>query len=242
MPEDVRKDPAKKCIPLPGGYTLAVKLRDEVLDIIKEHATRARFASRIFGTILERNILKRFIGRELLGPDLCVKVISWQQADRESIQEIASIVQRAEEGVFDVDDEKGDEKVEVQSESVLVDSPEAEGAALVGEHEEDAPRDDTPPADAGIAPIVSKPIVDPEVAKLRAKIRETYAKLPENIADDAIASTGLGGMEEVGRCGDLDLLGAAAKELGDAVLAKLQAERGTANGPSKGETKLNLKP
>lgn len=230
VPADDRKNPAKKCIPVPGGYVLVVELRDEVLDIIGEHANRVRFASRTFATILERNILKRFVGRELLGDDLCVRVVSWQQADRESIQEIVALVERAEDGVIDIEGKKVE--VHTESEDVVVDDPEQENAALAGEAEEDAPRDDDPPSDAGVDPVAPTPTADPEVAKRRAKIRELCEKLPVDVAEDAIIAAGLEGMAEVGRCGDVGLLDSATKELNEAVMRKLHAEKASKKSAS----------
>lgn len=215
VPDDVRTDPHKKCIPTPGGYTLAVKLEGEVIDLVSEHATRVRFASRNADTVNKRNILKKFLGVDAVGEDRMICVTSWVQADKDDFQAIADMVERAESGVFVIDKEE----VTVERQTQIVDDIEQESVALGDEHDEEAPRRDDAPADAGVAPVAAMPRTDPKVADRRAKIRTLRAKLPEEVADGAIVRAGLEGMEEVGHTGDLGLLDAAIKELSDAAPA-----------------------
>lgn len=235
VPEEVRKNALTKCLPIPGGYVLAVKLSGEVLDIVSEHANRVRFASRNAETVVKRNILKKFLGIDAVGEDLTISVTSWPQADRESIQEIGDVVERAETGQFVVDGET----VQVEHCADVVDDIEDEDAALAGEHDEEAARDEPEATDEGVAPVTPKPAADPEVAKRRAKIRELYAKLPEDVAEDAIVSAGLEGMAEVARTGDASLLDAAIRALNEEVMRRIQAEK--ASKKTAGEAKLDLK-
>lgn len=134
VPEAIRKDPAKKCVPIPGGYVLACKLQGEMLDVINEHAHRVRFATRNAETIVRRNVLKRFVGRQKLDASLTVNVVSWQQVDREHVAEIARLIDEVKGGSFKLDGEP----VNLDQETTTVQTPDDEAAALRGDPEDGA--------------------------------------------------------------------------------------------------------
>ncbi len=186
VPEDVRKAVDRKCMVIPGGWVLAVLVKGEVLDIISEHANRCRFATRNAVTIVWRNILKLWTGRSKLDKTRQISVVSWQQPDREHIDQIAELVSSASGGSFMVEGEQ----VTVETQTSMVADPDTEAEGITGEVHEDA----TPDADpdkpyltnhtAGMGTDEPKPPAMPQVSRdvieARQKITQQYNAPDEN--------------------------------------------------------------
>lgn len=186
VPDDVRNDPFTRCLTVSGGYVLAMKLAGEVLDIARADSNRRRFASIKATTIVWRNILKTFMGISVLDPakDGWVSVIAWPQVDRDAIHEIQEMVQRAEDGVVDIDGKP----VLISKLSTVVDSVDAERELLAGEADEDGDSSfDPPPLDFG---------------ELKSKIVSQYCKLVQDDAKQSLSSCGFSSLDDVNRCDD----------------------------------------
>lgn len=203
VPSDVRTAVDKKCIALPGGYVLAVELTGDMLQIIAEHAHRCRFATRNAETIVWRNILKRFVGRQKLGDSFGVTVTAWQQPDREHVDQLVNLVESASGGSFQID---GD-IVNVETDSVTVADPESEAEALTGEEHEDAAREPFEPQRIGqnVSSVVQDatqappppPVVSPGVRAARKAIVALVDELGEADALKALNGAGFADVREV---------------------------------------------
>ena len=133
-----------------------------MLDIVNEHAHRVRFATRNAESIVWRNILKRYVARQKLDPKhLTVSVVSWQQPDREHIDQLTRLVDGVRGGSFVID---GDEPItmDVTTETATIADPDSERSALSGD--EDSPQmiDAKPaePAAVGGPEMVSQPVME----------------------------------------------------------------------------------
>lgn len=206
-------DSTHKCVHIPGGYVLSMDLANgDVLDIVEDHAHRVRFATRNAETIVKRNILKRFAGREKLDDSLCVDVVSWQTVDHAHLAEIAAKIKDAEGGKMTF---RG-ERVEVADAEFATVNPEADEAALVGS-EEDAPRepddDPTPGVDVPKDP-PAKPVGIPaseNPAVLRTAIRVHAKHLPaDNPLEGFLVDAGI---EKLGDCEDVKKLQAVRDKI-----------------------------
>lgn len=197
IPQDVRDDPGRKTISIPGGYVLSVELAGEMLDVIKEHASRVRFATRNAETIVKRNILKWFIGRAKLVPnDLSVTVVAWPQADRENLAEVQSMVERAAAGEAIVDGMET--PLTVEKETVKIEDVDEEAGALAGETHEDGGATDEPAAEE------TPP--SENLKELRFKITRAFANVPQEAALEALGAYGMKAIGDVNSCKDSQVL------------------------------------
>lgn len=199
VPEKVSGDPHRKCINVPGGYVLACEFRGEFLDVVSDHAHRVRFATRIAETIVKRRILMAFTGRRkpTVNKDrsLTVSIISWQQADREHIEQLVKQVQSIRSGQLRLDGES----IEMQQESATVDH----------EMESEVIGEETAEAD-GAAPGTAEPAPDSEAPDdeslathldtLRARARELMDALPAEASSEALAAAGFENREDLAKC------------------------------------------
>lgn len=205
VPQEVIDDPKIKCLAIPGGYVLACKLSGEMLEVVSGHAHRVRFATRNAETIVKRNILKRFMGLAQLDDNqdgwCTVPVMAWPQADRETIEEVERLVQRAQDGIVDIAT-----PLKIESAQTILDSADGERAALVGESHEDgsAPVDFEPP-----------PI---DIQDLKSEIVRRYTKLDQADAKRILGASGFDSLDDVSRSqdtGKLEALFAALQERAD---------------------------
>ena len=193
VPEEIRNDPHRKCVNVPGGYVLACEFRGEFLDVMSAHTHRVRFATRIAESILKRRILTAFVGRRkpTVGKDksLTVSITSWQQADREHIEELVKQVKSVRSGQFLI----GDEPVDLQQETATVDhemesevidqeTSEAEGAAFPAEAAQDSEQQ------------------PPDLDALRLRARELMDVLPPEASSEALHGAGFDTREQLAKC------------------------------------------
>ncbi len=232
VPEEVRKDPHRKCIKIPGGYVLACDLRGDFLDVVSEHAHRVRFATRIAETIVKRRILTAFIGRRkpTLSQNgaLTVSVTSWQQADREHIEELVKQTQSVRGGQLII----GGEPVELQEDTATVDhkteseaigeeTTEGDGASFPAEA---APNPEQPPDD-------ESPAADLDA--LRARARELMEGLSSEELAEILTPVGFESREALAECTTPGFLENAIDALQGKQLEKLQKQKAPAKPPSK---------
>lgn len=131
VPKDVLQDPKRLCIPIPPMSVLVCRYEGEVLDIIADHANFIRHVSARVITMAQRNVIKKWIGRHRLDPaNPTVTVVSWQQPDREHIEQVVRIMDDISGGRLRL----GGQDVPLFTESDTVDDPdqlrEAIGADL----------------------------------------------------------------------------------------------------------------
>lgn len=219
VPDEVRRNGRRKLIHCPGGVVLAIDLSSkDAIALISEHIGRQKFAERNAWTICERNILKKFYAASQLRPnDLTVPVVAWQSVDRD-IGQLAEIAARSRDGKITLEDR--DEitgkptTVAVERESAVAQSDDIE-AALVGDADEEMqhPEPDGDPEPSSIGQTVQPPPAkDGGAAKhleeLRAKVRDLYAKLGQDVADELLTAAnlnaGIGWIAEVNAAGPLD--------------------------------------
>jgi hypothetical protein len=191
-------------IPMPGMYLWLDTSRKEVTALIQEHVNRQKFAERNATTICERNILRRFIPASKLDKTLSVTVTGWITPDRD-MHAVGAMAARAERGELTLDT---GEPVEIARESEAIDSPEEIDGILAGEadeemaaHAEPEDADEAAESHHSVQPSPPAPAADPEIAKLRAEIRELAAQAPD--PDGVLGACGCEGMEEIARAGKL---------------------------------------
>lgn len=227
VPEEVKKDPHKKCIKIPGGYVLACEFRGEFLDVVSEHSHRVRFATRIAETIVKRRILTSFIGRRkpTINKDrsLTVSVTSWQQADREHIEELVKQVQSVRSGQLLL----GGEAVEMSQDTATVDhdteseviaeeTPEADGASFPAEA---APDSEQQPDDKSAVA---------DLDALRARVRELMEGLNPDELSEILTPLGFESREALAECTTAGFLEGAIAALQQKQLKMLQEQKGPA--------------
>lgn len=200
IPEDVRNDPKRKTITMPGGWLLSVELGGEVIGVLAEHANRVRFATRNAETIVKRNILKKFIGRAKLDASLTVQVMAWPQADRESIDEVAKLVERASSGRVVLDAPiTGTPPLKIEKQTAEVKDVDAEAAMLAGESHEDGGATDEPAAE-------ETPPTGHDLKELRFKITQAFTNTPQEAALEALGAYGMKAIGDVNSCKDSQVL------------------------------------
>lgn len=237
VPEKVRKDPNRKCIKIPGGYVLACEFRGEFLDVVSEHAHRVRFATRIAETIAKRRILAAFIGRRkpTLNQDksMTVSVTSWQQADREHIEELVKQAKNVRGGQLLM----GGEPIEMQEDTATVDH--ATESEIIGEETTEGDGASLP---TEAAPDTEQPPAPKSLDALRARARELMEGLSPEVLDEILTPVGFEGPQAIAECTTPVFLESAIDALEQKQkqkqLEKLQAQKAPAKSPKPlGESK-----
>lgn len=195
VPDDIKKDPKKKLVHVPGGLTLALDITSkDVIGLIQEHSSRQKFAERNASTICRRNILKSLTGKSVVPDNLEVKVSCWPTRDRK-LTELAKVVEDAKDGRCESDGEV----VEVSAVSEVISDPDEVNAAVSGDFDEEMV------ADAEYTPIVQQ---DPE--DYRKLLRSYYRRMknPEQQAKalKVLKDNGLSGPADIKELADVKLL------------------------------------
>lgn len=200
-------------IPIAGGAVLLVKLSHrDVFLAIGEHLNRQKFAERNAITICQRNILKRFVGAQVLSDSGVVPVVGWVQPDRDFV-EVGKKIAEANDGRIIVDDQP----IEVERVQESVETKEDADEALGGEYDEESPPfiDGEVEDDSAASAPVSAGVTAAETAQLISRCRDAAANLDPQLLDDCLVACDFSTWGAVNGCKD------AAKL--NALLAKLQA-------------------
>lgn len=203
VPKEIQEAPTKKLIECPGGVVLAVDLANrEVVGMIQEHITRQKFAERHAVTIVERNILKKFFASSLVGADLSVPVVSWQQVDRNLIS-TAKAIQGSKDGRVVVDAEP----IDVSREEVDLDKVDIDQALAGDADEETRSILDEP---ASVSPSLRKEF---DVQNARAIIRSAINEMGIENVKGVLKKHGFHSMGDIASCNDSGKLNKAVNEI-----------------------------
>ena len=211
-----KRDPSKKCIAIPPGFTLVVSLVSEVLDLIENHVNRIRFCGRLAETIAWRRVLKVFVGQQKIDPgNPSVVVTSWPQSDREGVRDIEELVRQAETGDAMVDGEA----VQFESATSVLDDVDEVDIELQSEQDDGGGSTKRQAGQTGQDGHRDLPLARSQI--------QTYAKkLPADVVDRILGQSGLSGLDEVMTTGDIDLLRQGGEALKEAIDRRASSKPG----------------
>lgn len=247
VPKDVLQDPKLLCIPIPPMSVLVCKYEGEVLDIIEGHTNFIRHVSARVITMAQRNVIKKWIGRHRLDPqNLTVSVVSWQQPDREHIEQVVKIMDDISGGRLRL----AGQDVPLLVESDTVDDPDQLREAIGGDLEDGEVPSEPPEIEEPVLPppppkalptgsAASDPAGASPIFALQTKVRNLYGELGGDENEECVrclGSVGFGSLGELG-CGDTAWLQQAV----DALLA-LQLKRANETAQTKRSKAAKPKP